>query len=300
MFFAAVLAFVDRERHRLTIGLSMWAASFCMIVGLLLLLSELTNPERGMLAWKSFVNPTSWMTYGAWGVLAAIAVSVLAALCMTPGTASRIAGAWKGFSKVRDAICSVLAAAGVVLGLFVAVYTGVLLMTAPGIPFWNSPLLPCLFAVSALDTGVALVEIVSIVVSKREKMTGKCAALLERSVVALVVIEAFVLAAFLLVMGSGNGAVAESPSAVAAAASAGAMTAGRLAPYFWCLVVACGIAAPLAASVLSLKLRGRDVGTLVFAGAAGALIGGCALRFLVLLAGAHADVVADTVALLFA
>ncbi len=35
------------------------------------------------------------------------------------------------------------------------------------------------------------------------------------------------------------------------------------------------------------------------AGAAGALIGGCTLRFLVLLAGVHADLVADTLAQLW-
>ena len=36
-----------------------------------------------------------------------------------------------------------------------------------------------------------------------------------------------------------------------------------------------------------------DVPTLI--GAIGALVGGCALRFLVLAAGIHADVVADTI-----
>ena len=298
LVFSAVLLFVGKKRQSLTVGLSLWVGALCMIIGLLLLLSELTDPERGMLAWQSFVNLTSWMTYGAWGVIAAIAVAILAALCITPGTAIRIAGVWKGFFSAQGGICSVLVAIGAALGLFVAVYTGVLLMSAPGIPFWDTPLLPCLFAISAFDTGIALVEIVSVLVRRREKVTAKCSALLERSVVVLVILEAVLLAVFLFTMNTGNGSPAESASAIAAAASVNAIIAGSFAPYFWCLVVGCGLVAPLVASVLSLKLHGRNVGTLVLAGAAGALIGGCALRFLVLMAGAHADFVADTIALL--
>lgn len=298
LLFSAVLAFIDGKRHRLTIGVSLWSAAACMTVGLLLLLSELTNPVRGMLAWQSFVNPTSWMTYGAWGVLAAIVAAVFFAICMTPGTSALISGVWKGFSAKRDVLCRVFAVLGGLLGLFVAVYTGLLLMSAPGIPFWGSWLLPLLFTVSALDTGVALVEIVSVVLAGREIMTEKCTVVLERSVLVLVIVETVVLTAFLATMAAGGGYAPESASGMAAAASSGAVFAGSLAPFFWCLVVACGLAAPLTASVLSARMRGKDVGVLVFAGASGALIGGCALRFLVLMAGAHANMVADTVAML--
>lgn len=41
---AGILVFMDRERHRTIAGASMWAAIACLGVGLLLLLSELTNP----------------------------------------------------------------------------------------------------------------------------------------------------------------------------------------------------------------------------------------------------------------
>ena len=58
--------------------LSVLAAVVCLIAGLLLLLSELINPVRGMMMWQSFSNFTSWMTFGAWIVFAA--VGALAAL----------------------------------------------------------------------------------------------------------------------------------------------------------------------------------------------------------------------------
>ena len=71
---AAVLFLIDRTRHRLIVCVSMWAALASLAVGLLLLLSELVTPLRGLLMWQSFGHFTSWMTYGAWGAFAAMAV----------------------------------------------------------------------------------------------------------------------------------------------------------------------------------------------------------------------------------
>lgn len=287
---AGILTLIDRKSNNTTICIAQWSAAACMAVGLLLLLSELTNPMRGVMAWESFVNPASWMTWGAWGVLAAIVIAVIAALCTMRTTAAGIAALFKSFKKARPTVCKALAVIGIIFGLFVAVYTGILLMSAPGIPFWNTPLLPLLFTISGLDTGAALVEIIALVVRKRERMTERCSELLEKAIIVMVVLEAVVLAAFLLTAG-GEGAAGE-----AAAASVAAITAGSLAPWFWCLVVLCGLAAPLAASLLALKAKkGSDTGIIVLSGALGALIGGCALRFLVVMAGVHADLVAETV-----
>ena len=74
---AAVLFLIDRTRHRLIVCVSMWAALASLAVGLLLLLSELVTPLRGLLMWQSFGHFTSWMTYGAWGAFAAMAVFCL-------------------------------------------------------------------------------------------------------------------------------------------------------------------------------------------------------------------------------
>ena len=82
----------------------------------------------------------------------------------------------------------------------VAAYTGILLMSAPGVPLWNTLLLPCLFTVSALDTGVALVELVERGVERKAvspRLSGKAHKLQSRVVCVLVVAELLVLAAFL-------------------------------------------------------------------------------------------------------
>lgn len=295
----AILYFYDRQSSERTIFIASWAATISLVVGLLLLLSELTNPLRGMLLWQSFSNGSSWMTFGAWAVFAAVIVFGLMALLSTKKLVVAIAKKWKKFSKARTKIRNVLAAFGIVLGFVVAVYTGVLLMSAPGVPLWNTLLLPCLFTVSALDTGVALVEIIA--VASDRKQTGsqrghKVHKLLKKCVVVLVVAELVVLFVFLSIMlggSSDNAAIAAT-----SAASANLLMWGALAPCFWGLVVVCGLGLPLAAAIIGLASRAKSSGNLAIVGASGALLGGCALRFLILMAGLHVDVVANAVATL--
>lgn len=298
---AAVLFLIDRTRHRLIVCVSMWAALASLAVGLLLLLSELITPARGLLMWQSFGHFTSWMTYGAWGAFAAMAVFAVSALLATRPVGVWLATKWKWFEKHGVALRRVLAVVGIVLGAFVAVYTGMLLMSAGGVPLWNTPLLPALFTVSAFDTGVALVEIVAILLSKKDALAPKARVIMERAVVVLVLVECVVMAAFLASM---LGADGQTAMGATAASSAALLVSGGLAACFWGMVVACGLVLPLvmAAAGLVLHRRGgkkpcpkRLQGALMAIGAAGALIGGCELRFLILAAGIHADVVAETV-----
>lgn len=112
--------------------------------------------------------------------------------------------------------------------------------------------------------------------------------------VVLVVLEVVVLAAFLATM---QGSDLTTATGATAAASARLLAQGMLAPFFWLLVGACGLALPLAMAIAGMVLRKRRKSgrTAMLVGAAGALVGGCALRFLVLMAGLHADVVAQAV-----
>ena len=253
---AALLYFLDRQSNRKTICIASWAATACLVAGLLLLLSELTN-----LSTEQWVKPVSKK--------------------------------WKGYPKARNRMRSVLAVVGIALGLCVAMYTGILLMSVPGVPLWNTLLLPCLFTVSALDTGAALVEIVA-VAPKRAVLSNKTHRLLEASVVVLVVLEVAVLAAFLATM---QGSDLTTATGATAAASVRLLAQGMLAPFFWLLVGACGLGIPLAMAIAGMVLRKRRKSgrTVMLVGAAGALVGGCALRVLVLMAGLHADVVAQAV-----
>lgn len=284
---AAVLFLIDKAKHKLVVCVSMWAAFVSLAVGLLLLLSELISPVRGMMMWSAFSNFSSWMTYGAWGAFCALVVWAVSAVLAVPAVGKRLAKA-----KWLPTLRVVLAWVGIALGAFVAVYTGMLLMTAGGVPLWDSPLLPALFTVSAFDTGVALVELVVVVLSKKGPLAHRAAALMERIVIVLVVLEAAVLAAFLWAMLSADPASAWGQAAVA---SAQLLTSGGLSTVFWWMFVACGLAVPLIAAIAGLVLGKRETRPVMAIGAVGALVGGCELRFLILAAGVHASVLSATV-----
>ena len=287
---AAVLYLIDQERHAKIVCASMWASAICLGVGLLLLLSELTQPVRGLMMWQSFSHFTSWMTYGAWGAFGAIAVFGLSAVLAVGEVGRRLSRNAKQ-ARLLVRARKVLAVVGIALGLFVAVYTGMLLMMAPGVPLWNTPLLPCLFAVSGVDTGVALVEVVAVALAKKDQLASRASMLMEVIVVALVTLECIVLGVLLLPLLGGEG----SATAATAAQSAQLLATGSLAPLFWGLVVGCGLSLPLVVSLMGLLKHKGGANGLMALGAAGALVGGCALRFLILAAGIHADVVGETV-----
>ncbi len=222
--------------------------------GLLLLLSELTAPARGLLLWQSFSNQTSWMAFGAWAALLALVFFALTAIVVTRPIEAAIERKWPGFATKKRRIATVLTVIGMVLALCVAVYTGMLLMAVPAVSLWDTPLLPCLFTVFAIDTGVALVEIAALAVHRREPLTHRARKLLERSVVVLVLVEGVVLAAYVGIMATGNGggAFTHGSAALTAALSAWTLTSGELAPFFWGLLVACGLVLPLVMAVIGL------------------------------------------------
>lgn len=202
---AMVVYFREGDKARSTVFASLVAAVVCLAVGLLLLLSELITPLRGMMMWQSFSNFGSWMTFGAWIVFAALVVFALEAIVVWEKTAGALAKRIKGFDGYAPKLARALGVVSCVLGFCVAVYTGILLMSAPGVPLWNTLLLPCLFTVSALDTGVALVEVIALANRKKAALSKETNRILEYAVVALVVLELAVLALLLVSMAGSPG-----------------------------------------------------------------------------------------------
>lgn len=314
---AALLYFRNPERSRSVACASSWGAIVCLAVGLLCLLTELTNPLRGLMLWQSFSHFTSWMTIGAWLLVAAMAVFFLFAVLSLKKIQEALLQREGWFSAHGTTVLKALAAIGAVVGLGVAAYTGILLMMAPGVPLWNSAQLPVLFTVSGLDTGVALVEIIALVKPVENSLAEKDMRLLEKLVVVLVVTELAVLALFFgPMLTQGN---TPDPSAVAAGQL---LLDGALAPAFWGLVVLAGLALPLVMALWALLVHktpskteltdesesdGADEGgkpkrrlsIALVLGPIGALAGGCALRFLVVMAGIHGDPLASSMAALF-
>ena len=125
---AALLFLRNRSKGKTVVNVSMWASVACLCIGLLLLVSELINPLRGLMLWQSFSNSTSWMTFGAWAVFAAVVVFGVLALVTSPPFEKR----WRArhedeggdvdtMQLPRESVfCTALAVVGIILGLCVA------------------------------------------------------------------------------------------------------------------------------------------------------------------------------------
>lgn len=287
---AGILYLRDPAHNAKTAFVSTCMSVVCLAVGLVLLLSELTNPLRGLMMWQSFSHFSSWMCIGAWLLFVSMILFFIDSLFLS-GKLIKVE------EKTRLTICRVLSIVGSLLGLGVAVYTGVLLMVAQGIPFWNTPLLPCLFTVSAIETGVAAVMIV-MQLTRKDELVHSTARVLEAVVIILVALETTALVAYIGTMLAGGDAstVGTDSSIIASMLSAKTLISGEMAGWFWILFVGIGLVVPLVAAICSVLLAHKPVATKIsIVGATCALVGGCALRFLIVFAGAHADYLLDAV-----
>lgn len=327
------LFFRRKNINRLYLAAIATAALASIAIGLLLLLSELINPLRGLMMWQSFSHFTSWMTIGAWlAFCSMVAFAICAILLVGPK------GRWARDVASRpvrvDGILRVVIVVGMVLAFGVAVYTGMLLMEAPGVPFWNTPLLPCLFTVSAIDTGVALVELMGLCHWRDGALRSSDSGFLGRVTIGLIVIESVLVVALMF------SSLQNSDSA--SYVSAHLLLNGSYTAAFWILFVGIGLVVPAFAAFRALlrskaapdatsngadgsaedgdllqvpgdpsrsdarqegrpepsrPLRSEPSGSILVS-AWGVLIGGCTLRFLILLVGVHGELVASTLSLL--
>lgn len=211
-------------------------------LGALLLIADLGYKLR---FWRVMSNPTSLISIGSW-LIAGFLLSGLAY------------GLWPG-SKM-------LAWLGVVTAIGTAGYTGVLLGVVKARPFWNTPLLPVLFLVSSLSTGIALVLITA------RWAVLPAATWLAPSDLGLLVLEAVLVGFYLLIMAQ---------STVTAVRSAREVLWGRWRIWFWVGTVLIGLLLPLAILIWG------GAGRWPVLAACLVLAGGACLRYWVLRAGAR-------------
>jgi formate-dependent nitrite reductase membrane component NrfD len=153
------------------------------------------------------------------------------------------------------------------LGVALGIYTGILLGSLGARPLWSSAILGPLFLVSGLSTGAAFMMLYRL--RADERLT------LGRVDMALIAVELALIGLWLLGLGTGG---------EAARTAAGVLLGGPYTAAFWTMVVSVGLLAPLAAEWLELRhgqVPGRLAAVLV-------LIGGFALRWVLVYAGQHA------------
>lgn len=130
-------------------------APITVIIGLVLLMFDATagfhNPLRFVFLLTNFGSVMTW------GVVFLGAFTVVSLIVMIMD----LLGKGLKIPKWLDVI-------GAVLGICVCVYTGCLLGVAKTFPLWNNALLPVLFLVSAVSTGMAAMLLVSIFLAPKE------------------------------------------------------------------------------------------------------------------------------------
>ncbi len=238
-------------------------APITVIVGLLLLMVDakagLHNPLRFALLLTNFGSVMTW------GVVFLSGFTVVALVTAV-------------LDYLKKAVPWALEIAGAVLGVCVAVYTGCLLGVCNGFPLWNNALLPILFLVSALSTGIASIMVAGLI---RRPDQFHEVTLIKRVHFGLGIVEIVLVAALLFVT---------SFNSVAGLTSVMHLLAGPWAVAFWLGFVAIGLVLPLVVELWLLFVAKPEVEHsstgrwCALASEIGVLVGGYLLRLLVIVA----------------
>lgn len=246
------------------------AGFVALAVGIVSLLLDLGRIDRAL---ALFLSPTmSVMTLGSY------ALAVLASF-----GATLVLVRFMYLPFVKRPVVVALETIAIAVALVVMLYTGLLLQSVGGVAFWASPLVPALFVLSSASSGIALVFAASFFV-EHDRTCVRVLRALVRADAMVIVLEAVCAVGFIALAGqSGHPGVQESLVI---------LTQGELALVWWLGFGVCGLAAPLVVEIAG--MRGR--GTLHVALAVSAvlvLIGAFCLRFAVVEAGVHRDLVLE-------
>jgi formate-dependent nitrite reductase membrane component NrfD len=226
-----------------------------VLIGCLCLLGDLGNVGN---AWRVIRKPdTSWIARG----------TLIISIFMIVAFIHMIIWVWPGSSEGTDSTARhIIGVIGALFAFGTMVYTGLLLGDAIPIPFWSTLLLPILFFLSALSTGIMAVILAGAMGGAEEARLLTLA----RIDVPIIVAEALVLAAYL----HGSYRIPNSRM------SAEQVLKGEVSGMFWVGVVLCGLALPLLIDVFG------HHGALAALASILGLIGGLCLRYVVLAGGA--------------
>jgi formate-dependent nitrite reductase membrane component NrfD len=152
--FSFILMFM--EKYELIARIGALIGPLVVAFASVLLIFDLGSPTR---AYRLFTTPktlmSSWMTRGAWILTAFIILGLAYAL---PAFSIFNWLPWYQSSGLGQ----VIGFGAAVLSVIVPIYPGLLLGVIKSIPLWNTSALPPIFFLSGLDTGIALLVMVSV------------------------------------------------------------------------------------------------------------------------------------------
>jgi protein NrfD len=259
--------FSDRRRPSRSVTYLLPSLGIALLsLGMLALFLDL---EHKLYVWRLYTtfqwrSPMSW---GAWILVAVYPALGAALLLHPPAWLTARAPAVAVLSQrllANDAFVRGIAAANMVLGGLLGLYTGVLLSALGARPVWNSAVLGPLFLASGLSSAAALVHLVA-----RERAESE---FLARADNRFLQSELVLLALWLIGLAS---------STRVHQAAAALFLGGPYTALFWVGVVGLGIAVPLFVQTLAVghRVRHTPVAPLFV------LAGGLLLRFVFVSAG---------------
>ena len=298
---SATFYFLGKEKYENMTRMGAYIAPFPVIVGILALITDLEKPH---LFWKLFLTfrPSSVMSLGSWLLLffsfftfahlylwlpERMDYLKLIPLIRSNKFLSRFQG--DNLTKLRGLV----AGFGIPVSIGVGIYTGVLLGVLTARPFWNNPMLPMLFLISAMMTGSASICLVGSFTKEfygtSREQVKTCKFMIHSidftlMVFFIITLSLFILGLYVLPRSSNE--------------TVHLIMGGEFTLLFWVLVVGVGILLPFALEVSELiphyigraELRKHNPwisGTI----GASVLIGGFVMRYVVIYAGQIAQVI---------
>jgi len=137
-------------------------APLVLIIGMIFIFFDLERKTNMFWFFLTF-QPFSPMSWGAWGITITIPLSFLYGLSTVPEVkrSNMPFEFMKRWSRRLEPHMKKLATINFGLGIFLGIYTGVLLSAMLARPLWNSSILPVLFLNSTISTGAALLIIIA-------------------------------------------------------------------------------------------------------------------------------------------
>ncbi len=286
-FFVAAVVELTGERYRQrycpTSMIGAGVSGPLILLGTLLLILDLGAGLRE--PWRilfMFTNFSSVMTWGIWILTFFLPICFLYAalelMNVYPGILAwfrkwlRFLPETLPYRKIKRVVCSI----GIVLALGTALYTGVLLSVVRAVPFWNTPILPALFVVSAISTGMGLtIDLGATLAIPTVQRRFNNLPLIHMILIGLEI----ALLALLLVTSLNQGGEA--------ALSAKLIMTGPGSVVFWVVVMGFGMVFPLLVHVYAFALHGHGYISGILSGV-GIVIAGLFVRYLIIAAAVPA------------
>lgn len=247
-----------------------YIAPFPIALGTGMLLLDLGSPFN---AYRLFLtlHVTSPMSYGSWAILLFTGLSFIYFYLWLPEK-FQILGRPKNGEQWKLRLAKFMP----ILAVIVASYTGMLLNAAKR-ALWSTPLLPVLFFVSALSTGIAAVLLMASF-SRRHRARHKELNFLIKFDLILIVAEGIIFG-IMIVLGR--------LSSLSEASAFGLLLFGEFAWIFWILIAGLGLILPfiLELSELKGKIPVKWAVPITLSSSFLVLMGGFFVRYVVTYAG---------------